>query len=60
MALHRKNDAMVKIESLVEELASGGATRTAHGDGANPPSKRRLEQLAALWARQTGRTIAIN
>ena len=51
---------MVKIETLVEELASGGPTRTAHGDGANPPSKRRLEQLAALWARQTGRTIAIN
>ena len=60
MALHRKNDAMVKIESLVEELASGGPTRTAHADGARPPSKRRLEQLAALWARQTGRTIAIN
>ena len=60
MALHRRNDAMVKIETLVEELASGGATRTTLRDGAHPPSKRRLEQLAALWARQTGRTIAIN
>ena len=60
MALHRNNDAIVKIESLVEELAYGGATRTARGDGAHPPSKRRLEQLAALWARQTGRTIVIN
>jgi hypothetical protein len=60
MALHRKNEAMVNIESLIEELASGGATRTAHGDEPNPPSKRRLEQLAALWARQTGRTIVIN
>ncbi len=36
MALHRKNDAMVKIESLVEELPSGRATRTAHADGAQP------------------------
>jgi hypothetical protein len=60
MALHRKNEAMVNVESLIEELASGGATRAAHGDGPNPPSKRRLEQLAALWARQTGRTIVIN
>jgi hypothetical protein len=60
MALHREKDAIVRIDSLVQELGSGGATRTAHADGARPPSKRRLEQLAALWARQTGRTIVIN
>jgi hypothetical protein len=60
MPLQGRNGAMLKIDSLVGEAASGGGTAAAHEDGARWPSKRRLEQLAALWARQTGRTIVVN
>jgi hypothetical protein len=42
----------------VDVNAGAGAAGAAHPDETRP-SKRRLEQLAALWARQTGRTIVV-
>jgi hypothetical protein len=32
---------------------------TANPDRPQRPSKRRLEQLARIWARQTGRKIVV-
>jgi hypothetical protein len=33
---------------------------TANADTPGQPSKRRLEQLARIWARQTGRKIVVS
>jgi hypothetical protein len=33
---------------------------TANTDRPGRPSRRRLEQLARLWARQTGRKIVVS
>jgi hypothetical protein len=43
----------------VDKLASAGAPSAARGDAEQGPSKRRLEQLATIWARQTGRKIVV-
>jgi hypothetical protein len=35
-------------------------TEPANADRPQRPSKRRLEQLARIWARQTGRKIVVS
>jgi len=59
MPLQHTNSANARIDGRLAELAAVGAVRSAQGDAVNRPSKRRLEQLATLWARQTGRTIVV-
>jgi hypothetical protein len=43
----------------VDKPASAGAPSAARDDAEHRPSKRRLEQLATIWARQTGRKIVV-
>ena len=43
----------------VDKLASAGAPSEAREEAEQRPSKRRLEQLATIWARQTGRKIVV-
>jgi hypothetical protein len=45
--------------SKLHRPASTGAAGAAHEDHAHRPSRRRLEQLATIWARQTGRKIVV-
>jgi hypothetical protein len=59
MPLHHTNSANARIDERLEELAAVGAVKAAHEDAVNRPSKRRLEQLATIWAKQTGRTIVV-
>jgi len=43
----------------VDKPASAGAPSEAREEAEQRPSKRRLEQLATIWARQTGRKIVV-
>jgi hypothetical protein len=60
MSLDKQNTVIPKVDTLVEALASaGGVAKAPQVDAAHGPTRGRLEQLAAIWARQTGRTIVV-
>jgi hypothetical protein len=59
MLLQETNAANAKTDRRGDEIAAAAAAQAPHEDAAQRLSKRRLEQLAVIWARQTGRKIVV-